>query len=48
MASTSMLLDDPLPDTIPLTGAERARLAELETIVQTHLETFFGCGQSVG
>ena len=42
-----MLLDDPLLDAIPLTAAEKARFAELEGIVQTHLETFLTVGRAL-
>jgi hypothetical protein len=40
-----MLLD--VPDTIPLTAAERARLTELESVVETHLETFLTVGRAL-
>jgi hypothetical protein len=42
-----MLLDDPLSDVIPLTTAEKTRLAELESAVQTHLESFLTVGRSL-
>jgi hypothetical protein len=41
-----MLLDR-LPDTIPLTAAEKSRLAELESVVETHLETFLTVGRAL-
>jgi hypothetical protein len=47
MASTAMLLDDPLPDVIPLSSAEKARFAELESVVQAHLETFLAVGKAL-
>ena len=42
-----MLLDDPLPDTIPLTAQEKTRLTELEGIVQTTLQTFLTVGRAL-
>jgi hypothetical protein len=42
-----MLLDDPLPDTIPLTAQEKVRFTELEAIVETHLETFLSVGRAL-
>jgi hypothetical protein len=42
-----MLLDDPLPDTIPLSTSERSRLSELEGIVQTNLESFLTAGRAL-
>jgi hypothetical protein len=46
MASIAMLLEGP-PDVIPLTIQERARLAELESVVETHLETFLSVGRAL-
>jgi hypothetical protein len=42
-----MLLDDRLPDTIPLSSQEKGRLAELESVVETHLETFLTVGRAL-
>jgi hypothetical protein len=42
-----MLLDDPLPGTIPLTAQEKVRFTELEAIVETHLETFLSVGRAL-
>jgi hypothetical protein len=42
-----MSLDDPLPDTIPLTAQEKVRFTELEAIVETHLETFLNVGRAL-
>jgi hypothetical protein len=44
---TLMLLDDRLPDIIALTSVERTRLAELEGVVQTRLETFLTVGRAL-
>jgi hypothetical protein len=41
-----MLLEGP-PDVIPLTAIERTRLAELESVVQTHLESFLTTGRAL-
>ena len=38
---------DTICDTIPLTSGERARLAELESVVETHLETFLSVGRAL-
>jgi hypothetical protein len=42
-----MLLDDHTPDSIPLTTFEKARLVELEAVVQTHLEAFLSVGRAL-
>jgi hypothetical protein len=39
------MLLDALPDVIPLTTAEKTRLAELETTIETHLEGFLLTGR---
>jgi hypothetical protein len=41
-----MLLDNP-PDVIPLTAAENERLAQLELVVETHLEAFLSVGRAL-
>ena len=38
---------DALPDTIPLTAAEKVRLAELESLVERHLESFLAVGKAL-
>jgi hypothetical protein len=38
---------EPLSDVIPLTSAERARLVELESVVQTYLEGFLSVGRAL-
>jgi hypothetical protein len=38
---------DTITDAIPLTTQEKARLAELEGIVETHLETFLTVGRAL-
>jgi hypothetical protein len=42
-----MLLDEPLSDVIPLTSVEKTRFAELESVVETHLETFLTVGRAL-
>jgi hypothetical protein len=36
-----------ITDTIPLTSSEKTRLAELESVVETHLETFLTVGRAL-
>jgi hypothetical protein len=38
---------DTIVDTIPLSATERARLAELESVVQNHLPTFLAVGRAL-
>ena len=38
---------DTIAGTIPLTSSEKVRLAELEGIVETHLETFLATGRAL-
>jgi hypothetical protein len=47
LASIAMLLDDPLPDSIPLTAQEKVRFTELEAVVERNLETFLSVGRAL-
>jgi hypothetical protein len=40
-------VDEPIPDTIPLTASEKRRKAELETIVEAGLEEFLRVGSAL-
>ena len=41
------LLEEPLPDVIPLTSSEKRRKQELETIVKAGLQEFLRVGQAL-